>query len=199
MVVRLPRGRHGMTRAEVVRSQRDRVLTALIDAIGEKGYARTSVADVLFGAGVSRETFYQQFSSKHDCFLAAFDAAGERLLANLAETPTGGTAEATFDALLATYLDALARDPAAARLYLVEVHAAGPEALARRAAMQERFTNALAGLFDARGPQERFACELLVAGIGSLVSARLAAGDADGLRQLHAPIVELVKRTWFPR
>ena len=48
----------------------------MADAVAERGYARTSVADVLRRARVSRETFYEQFDNKQDCFLASFDAAG---------------------------------------------------------------------------------------------------------------------------
>src|SRR5215510_7200104 len=88
-VEQLPRGRHRLSRAEVVASQRQRMLLAIAAAMADKGYAGTSVADVIARAGVSRETFYQQFSSKLDCFMSAFDAAGEVLLARLDETAGG--------------------------------------------------------------------------------------------------------------
>ena len=73
---RLPRGRHGLTRAEVESSQRDRLLDAMADAMSEQGYVATPVADVIKRAGVSRESFYELFSSKLDCFMSAFDIAG---------------------------------------------------------------------------------------------------------------------------
>ena len=78
---RLPRGRHSLSREEVAATQRARLMLALTEAVGESGYAATSVADVIGRAGVSRQTFYEQFTSKLDCFLAAFDAACEILLA----------------------------------------------------------------------------------------------------------------------
>ena len=71
----LPRGRHRLPREEVVSSQRTRMLRGMAEAMMEKGYVNTTVADVIGRAGVSRETFYQQFSSKADCFMSAFDAA----------------------------------------------------------------------------------------------------------------------------
>ena len=61
---RLPRGRHSLSREEVARSQRDRLVRAMADVMAEKGYARTSVADIVRGAGVSRESFYERFGSK---------------------------------------------------------------------------------------------------------------------------------------
>jgi AcrR family transcriptional regulator len=191
---RLPRGRHGLSREQVVQSQRGRMLEALAEAVAEKGYAKTSVADVLARAGVSRETFYEQFSSKEDCFLETFDLAGEILLGRLTGMPAPGSATERFDRLLGAYLDALASEPAYARVYLVDAHAAGPEALRRRVALQARFTDALAELFDVHEPHERLACELLVAAIGSMVTTRLALGEHAALHELRAPIVDLVRR-----
>ena len=78
---RLPAGRHGLTRDEVTSSQRARILMALAETMVEKGYVATTVADVLRAAGVSRETFYQQFSSKQDCFMSAFEIAMQIALA----------------------------------------------------------------------------------------------------------------------
>jgi AcrR family transcriptional regulator len=177
-----------------VRSQRARILRALAEAVAEKGYAKTSVADVLGRAGVSRETFYEQFSSKEDCFLETFDLAGQILLDRVAGTPGHGTPAERFDRLLDAYLHTLASEPAYARVYLVESHAVGPEAVRRRVELQGRFADALVGLFDARKPHERLACELLVAAIGSLVTTRLTLGDPASLRELRAPIVDLVGR-----
>ncbi len=39
-----------------------------------------TVADVISRAGVSRETFYEQFADKEDAFLAALDAGAEVLV-----------------------------------------------------------------------------------------------------------------------
>src|SRR5689334_18114697 len=77
---RLPRGRHGLSREEVVRSQRGRIFRAMAEIMARKGYATTSVSEVLGAAGVSRETFYEQFSSKEECFMAAFEAAVDAVL-----------------------------------------------------------------------------------------------------------------------
>jgi AcrR family transcriptional regulator len=171
------------------------MLQALAEAVAEKGYAKTSVADVLDRAGVSRETFYEQFSSKEECFLETFDHAGEILLARVAGAPGRGTTPVErFDGLLGAYLESLASEPAYARVYLVESYAVGPEAVRRRLALQERFVEALAGLLGAREPHERLACELLVAAVGSMVTARLTLGDPASLGELRAPIVDLVRR-----
>ena len=191
----LPRGRHGLPREQVTGSQRLRLVRAMAETMAEKGYARTTVADVLRRARVSRETFYELFSSKEECFMSAFEEAyryaGEAISAAPAARRTGTERLA---AILDGYLGALASDPAAARVFLIEVYAAGPRALERRLELQRGLVDALARLLGASGPEERFAVEALVAATVSLVTARLAAGDVDGLRDLHGPLIGLAKR-----
>src|SRR3954468_1835890 len=114
----LPRGRHGLTREEVVASQRQRMLFALLELVAGKGYSKMSVADIIDRAGVSRETFYEQFSSKEDCFLVAYDTAGEIFMAGLMATPIAGSRAERVDALLGAYLETLASQPAFARIFL---------------------------------------------------------------------------------
>ena len=177
--MRLPRGRHGLSREEVEASQRDRMLLALAAAMTEKGYVGTSVADVLKRSGVGRETFYQLFSSKADCFMQAFDAAGEMLLGRLdqAAGEADGSPLERFEHALGVYLDLLAEQPALARVFLVEVYAAGPEALARRAALQERIVDRLA----------------------ALVTTPLVADDTAAVRALRTKVVDLVRGALEPQ
>jgi AcrR family transcriptional regulator len=191
----LPRGRHGMSREEVAGAQRERMLRAMAEAMAEQGYVATSVADVLARAGTSRETFYQQFSSKQDCFIAAYELAARgiaELLERAAAEP--GTPLQRFQRTIGAYLDALAAEPAFARLFMVEVYAAGDEVLASRVEIQQRFVELVVDEFGARDAESRFACEALVAAVTTLVTTRLAAGDVDGLRALRTPLTELVRR-----
>lgn len=204
---RLPRGRHGLSRDEVETSQRRRILAAMADAMLEKGYVGTSVADVIKRAGVSRETFYQQFSSKADCFRTAFDTAGEVLIGTV--TARAALDPALLDArdgrdrsvrldqferVFAAYLDSLASHPAYARLFLVEVYAAGADAIAARIALQRRIVDFLAALLGATGDHGRFACEMLVAAISALVTEPLVRRDPEAIRDLQEPVVDLVRR-----
>lgn len=191
---RLPRGRHRLSRAEVARAQRTRLMRGLTEVMGEKGYAATTVADVVGAAGVSRQTFYEQFDDKRACFLAAFDAAGDLLLAELA--PSGGEPDEAplvrFDRLLGRYLETLAAWSGPARVLLVECHAAGPAGVERRTALQGRIAAALVELFGVVDDRGRFACTALVAAVASLVTAPLVAGDTDALLALRGPVVDLV-------
>src|SRR3954451_13174305 len=87
----LPRGPHNLTRDDVLASQRQRMTDAMAAAVASKGYASTTVGDVVAGAGVSRKTFYEHFRDKEECFLAAFDAGVEALLAAIATAPPEGS------------------------------------------------------------------------------------------------------------
>jgi AcrR family transcriptional regulator len=196
----LPRGRHGLSREEVHASQRGRMLVAMAAAVADKGYVHTTVADVLGGAGVSRETFYEHFRDKETCFLAAFDAASELLAAGLAHA-VGEAGDpddpddrfARLEAALGTYLDLMAQQRALARTFLIDVYGAGPEALARRVEVMDRFVDLVAGIVGAEG-EDRFACEAIVASISSMVTMRVASGEQASLPALREPIMGLARR-----
>jgi AcrR family transcriptional regulator len=192
---RLPAGRHGLTREEVTASQRTRILMALADTMVEKGYVATTVADVLRAAGVSRETFYEQFSSKEDCFLSAFEYAMQYALAGTSgPVPRGVPPLERFGRGLRVYLDTIAAQPAFARLFLIEVYAAGPAAWRRRFELQQREVERLQKVLGARSKRDRFAAEALVSATVSMVTARLAADDLDGVRALYGPLTDLAGR-----
>src|SRR6476659_5078578 len=89
----LPRGPHSLSRDEVVASQRGRMIEAMAETVAEKGYAATTVADVVARAGVSRKTFYEHFADREECFLAAYDAAVDALFARVAERVATGAPE----------------------------------------------------------------------------------------------------------
>jgi len=138
----LPRGPHGLERDVVLASQRGRMLGAMADAVAAKGYVATTVADVVAGAGVSRKTFYEHFRDKEECFLAAYDAGVGLVLDAIAEArPAEGDDSwiALMRARVRAYLQTLAGNPAFARTFLIEVFAAGPRALDRRADVLRRF------------------------------------------------------------
>lgn len=170
--------------------------------MAENGYTATSIAQILKRAGVSRETFYEQFRSKEDCFEAGFTWAVTlvrdrvRGAAPDEENPTGREEILEqLDRLLAAYLQDLADDPARARTYLVEVYAAGPRFAAMRAASHTAFVDRLAALFRAETEAQRFACQMFVAATSTMVTLRAASGDFDGILALRAPILEMITRS----
>jgi AcrR family transcriptional regulator len=197
----LPRGRHAAPREVVADSQRERLLVAMAEAVAEKGYAHVAVADVIGRAGVSRRSFYEQFANKEDCFLAAYDAGVAGLLEAIAEAEeeAGGDLLARARAGTEAYLQILADNPAFARTFLVEVLGAGGTALARRAAVHERFAQRLRDGFAASaGPgvpvPEPHIFRACVGAIHELVTDRLLAEGAAALPALLAPLLEIELR-----
>ncbi|HTZ65849.1 MAG TPA: TetR/AcrR family transcriptional regulator [Solirubrobacteraceae bacterium] len=130
---RLPRGPHRLSRAQVEHHQRERILAAMITAAGTKGYGLTTIGDITRGARVSRDTFYEQFANKEACFLAAYDQITRDLLDQMV---AAGTSEPSYiEAMrngVRAYLKFWSERPDAARLFTLEVMAAGSEALAHR-------------------------------------------------------------------
>jgi AcrR family transcriptional regulator len=195
----LPRGRHAAARDIVLASQRGRLLEAIAGCVAERGYAATTVAQVIARAGVSRKTFYEHFPDKQACFLAAWEAGTEILLDQLAavaaeahdwRTRLRGGTEA--------FLDVLAAEPEFARSFMVEVLGAGEQALARRAAIHERFaallaeTHAQAIAEGAQlGPVPPWAFRAAAGAAWELTVEHLRTRGVEGLTEL-APRIEQI-------
>jgi AcrR family transcriptional regulator len=207
----LPRGRHAAPREVVAESQRERVLVAMADAVADKGYNNASVADVIERAGISRRSFYEHFANKEEAFLAAYDAGVGGLLEAIAEAEdeAGATAGGAGDGgLLArahagteVYLQLLADNPAFARTFLIEVLGAGPDALARRDAVHERFAERMAQTFDAIAAQvpdlprpNEYVFRAAVGAIHELVTDCLLKRGAAALPELLPAILEIELR-----
>ena len=199
---RLPRGRHGLSREEVTAAQRERIVHGMAAAMADEGYVGTSVTAILKRAGVSRQTFYEQFRSKEECFTATYAWAAETLRREMARAAQdregeGGAPtdrDAAIDRMLGFYLQGLSAAPAFARVLLVETYAAGPAALENRVALQRRFAETIGAVLGASTDADRFACEALVGAISQLVTGRLATGDVEGLLALHEPLAAFVRR-----
>lgn len=173
----------------------------MVRAVAEKGFARVTVKDVLAGAGVSRETFYEQFANKDDCFWAAFDGASATVQHAITGSWHQSTAEAVtpherLDRAVTAYLEALAAEPVVARVFMIDVLGAGPEAIVRRYQGLEAFTALVAGLIEARTPDEHRRAEAFVGATSAMVSTRLALGRADELPGLREHLLDLAKTLW---
>lgn len=136
----LPGGRHGLGRSFVVVNQRDRILAAIADTVAAKGFSAMTVEDVLRRSGVSRRTFYDQFTSKREAFFAAYDAAIEQCMiatANAFMSSTHWPEQVRLG--LQAFFGFLANDFAITRMGFMEVPLAGPEGEARHLAGRASF------------------------------------------------------------
>jgi AcrR family transcriptional regulator len=187
---RLPRGTHGLDRSLVAASQRTRLLEAVGRAVAEKGYAAATIDDIVRDAGVSKKTFYEHFSDKLDCFLAAYEAASDQLLEHVRAAQEAAQEEgvARMRAGIHAYLRWLAAEPALARVFLIEIAAAGPAALELRERMRDRYADRMRELQTAGDvPGEIF--HAVVAGADDLVVRRLREGG--GLLELEPALLYL--------
>jgi AcrR family transcriptional regulator len=188
---RLPRGSHGLDRDVVEASQRTRLLEAIGRAVAERGYAGATIDDVVRRAGVSKATFYEHFSDKQECFLAAYEAASEELLARVREAHAAASDDwlERSRAGIHAYLRWLAADPALARVYLVEVAAAGPVALERREALRDRYAELVRERRGSDLPFEIF--HAVVAAVDDLVVRHIREHGAEKLPELEPVLVHL--------
>jgi TetR/AcrR family transcriptional regulator len=191
---RLRPGRHQLSRDEVQSHQRDRIFTALEAEMSVKGYGDTSVADIVKTAGVSRQTFYELFDSKRDCFIASYERRQGALIDQVVETSSSDSPLAKFAALLGAYLGIMSRQPEISLLYLSGISAAGPTAAAIRVKRQQEFVDGVAAVFDARTEEDLFACRTLVAAISALVINALVDEDPQAVQNLHGPLVDVAAR-----
>jgi AcrR family transcriptional regulator len=185
---RPPRGRHRLPPEVVARSQRERLLEAAVRAVATKGYAAVTIGDLTREAGVSRTTFYELFKDKEACFLAAYDGAVEALVRRVTRAYE---AEADWPeraaAGLAALLEALAEEPALARLALVDIGSAGPAAQRRyRAAIQRLTLLFEEGRDYAPGSRGLPAntSRMAIGGVTGLIADELVAGRAEHLPSL---------------
>ena len=200
----LPRGPHGLSREEVELSQRARLLQATTEAVAELGYVKTTVADILARAGVSRATFYQLFRDKEDIFLAAYKNNADFVAAvmgmQLDQLKAAGAdldPLERLDHVQRVFLSALRSAPALARVFLVEVYAAGPAAIEQRRASLEQFVDIVAethrgesGVLGTK-PSQRFAAQAFVGAVSSLVTNAVGVGETDDLPSLREPLMKL--------
>ncbi len=125
-------GRQQLSREFIAKHQQARIINALADEVGEKGYRAVTVADIVRRAGIARNTFYDNFASKQDCFLATLDYALEEALRRIIDAATEVESwQMRVRAGLAAFLGYVATEPALARTCLVESLSAGPESLQR--------------------------------------------------------------------
>jgi AcrR family transcriptional regulator len=195
---RLPSGRHRLSREAVAESQRGRLLFAIVQAVAEKSYGAATVADIVERASVSRTTFYEQFPDKEACFLAAFNFGVEYVLGRMrSEWEALGPGHDWRDHVrcdLHTYLGVLASEPSFAWALHVEILAAGPRALERRAeifalfAERTRRVHALGRTQDPSLPElPREVFVLHTGGMDELVREHLRSHGAASLPRLADP------------
>jgi AcrR family transcriptional regulator len=187
-------GRHALPREFIAQHQRARIVAALAEETVEKGYRAVTVADIVRRAGIARNTFYENFSSKEDCFLAASEFAVEEALRRVVDAASKvDTWPARVNAGLAAFLRYVSGEPALARTCIVEALSAGPAAVDR----YERSIQAFVPLFrlgrkvspkgeELPGTLE----ETIVGGLFWILYQRIVMGQVEEIEELLPELVE---------
>lgn len=188
-----------LDRAGTLTGKQQRILQGMLKAVGTHGYEQTSVQDALAEAGLYRQAFYDSFRDKEECYLQALDAGSAWVElamrdAALGERSWRGQLRGALTGLL-RFLD---EQPAVGRALLVEVHAAGPRAVAKRT---EAMTRAASMMDLAREESDNEAPaisgEAVVAGILAVLHSRLTANESSGYLNLLPELMYLAVLPYF--
>jgi AcrR family transcriptional regulator len=183
----IPPGRSRLSKGEIARNQRERILFATAQAAATKGYTVTTVADITSIAGVDRRVFYTHFADKQQAFLAVHEFCVQQLLAVTASAFFSASywPERAWEAMRA-YTQFQSTHSIVAHTALVESHAVGPAAVQRiddgRAAFTIFFQE---GNQFAPQPSSRTAMEASLGAIFELFYHQARQGRSDRLSRLN--------------
>jgi AcrR family transcriptional regulator len=190
----LPGGHHGLSREQILESQRERLLAAMAHEVAARGYRATTITEVVKFASVSTRDFYEHFESKEVCFLATFDAVRDHLGDLIAEA---AAAEPDWPhrviAALRAALDFFSAEPDLARLFLLESVSATPTIAIRYRETVLACVPALelgrAELAD-EGSLLPEAESSIIGGAVSLATRSIIAGETEKLPELLPDLVD---------
>jgi AcrR family transcriptional regulator len=197
-----PGGSAPPPRNRVSEIQRQRLLAGMAEVASERGVGSVTVAHIVARSGVSRRTFYELFSDREDCLLAALDQAIARASAAVLpayeseRSPRSRTGwrermRAALGALLAFFDE----EPSMARLCVVESLGAGPGALERRTGIVQTMIAAVdAGRGEAKPGKDLppLTAEGVVGAVLAVLHARLLEPNAKPLSPLGPALMSMI-------
>lgn len=176
-------------------TQRERILRAAARVVVEKGYAALSIPVISGAAGVSNQTFYENFDSKRDAFLAAFEIlVGRALGEGAAAFAREGDRPEAVGAGLRALLEHIAANPQFARLAFFELPTAGSVALDRADATMDSLSAFLEpGTMPSElgEPLPRAILEAIPTGTWAVIQHELARGRSAELPSLAPDLTRI--------
>jgi AcrR family transcriptional regulator len=184
---RLPRGRHRLPAGVIARSHRTRIVQGTAEVVMAKGYAETTVSEIVSAAGISREVFYAHFANKQHAYLAVQRYGTQHVLESCtaAYFRRNTWPERVWGAL-DELIGLLVANPALAHLRLVECYAAGPEAIEQTEQLKRAATIFLQEGFNSV-PRPKtvppLATHAIAGAIFEIFYAHISQGELDQLRR----------------
>jgi AcrR family transcriptional regulator len=183
--MRLPPGRHGLSRGAVARSQRTRLMNATAQVMLANGYADGEIRDMVAAARVSKPTFYHHFADKEDAFLATYNHGTQCTFERLVQAYFSADQwPARVWRCLHTLIALIVQNPAMAHLLLVERDSAGQEAIRQAEAFTRSCTFFLQEGYQHREDAAllpRRACQATVGAIFEIMRRCVAEANFAGL------------------
>lgn len=178
-----------------------RLLQGMAHAVAAKGYADTTIADIVREAAVSRRTFYEHFSTKTECLIALYETASRLALQAVSEAfdPVQPW-HAQVEQAMTAYFDYLAQDPVLLRTLFVEILGLGMPGLVVRRRVNDEIASFIQVAINSSGsadaPPVHLTGEMamtVVGGINELVLQAIEQDRAGDLRELVSPATRLVR------
>jgi AcrR family transcriptional regulator len=187
------------------RDQCDRLLAAARSVFAAKGYANTSIDEIVTKARVSRTSFYRFFSSKEECMLAVFEEAMAELAVSFARAAAADEPGERIRHGVEGIVASLASDPETATVVLIEAVGATPRVeLARREA-RDRFARLLAAEMRRGGGWRKssqaeieLTSRAVIAAIAEAVADLVVSGKTSDWREIVPPLTAFVVRALTP-
>jgi AcrR family transcriptional regulator len=157
-----------------------RLLQGLAQAVAAKGYADTTIADIVREAGVSRRTFYEHFDGKPAALIALYESASLRGLRVLQDAiDPARDWQTQVDQALGAYLGSLAQNPVLLRTLFVEILGLGVTGLAARRRVHDFMADFMLEVINAGQSPARLQRPTAVAVIGGIHELVLQALEQD--------------------
>ena len=186
----LPRGRHELSREDVLAAHRERMMIAATELLASEGVASVGVREICARAAASRAAFYECFADKFECIFAAYDRFIHVIETRLGAARTSSSEwEPYVDVLIEEYLTTLQLDLVTARAFQVEMDSFGREARHRRRESLARMAMLIKNRYEsstghAQGPLSQY--------VGAVYAVRQTASDALDA-EAHPDLVALTK------
>lgn len=182
------------------------MIEGLASAIREKGLAATTVSDIVRHARASRETFYQCFEDKNECFIALAEASFDDVLRDVAGAidPTGRWDE-QVDRGIDAFLERVDADRAVTITFANDLPMLGARGAEIRARRNEQYAELFVAMANAPtiaaqvGDASHVTIEralFLVCGVDGVIERASRAGE--DVSSLAPMLKDLVRRVLAP-
>ncbi|MGX4642593.1 TetR/AcrR family transcriptional regulator [Massilia sp. SYSU DXS3249] len=188
-----PRAYRGVSTEQRRAERREKLVAAAIAVYGERGYRNATVKAVCEAAGLTERYFYESFENSEALLVASYNAVTYAVFDEItaAARAAGRGRVAKARAMLEAYFGALQREPASARVFLVEIRGVSRE-------VDKAFDASLrvigAEVAQLLAPRDAAPDELLQAGVVGGVMHIALRWIADGYQPPLAQVTETALR-----